>query len=308
MYFAFDNHDSVRFRAQLRDAFNAFNTADKSGAGSYLFALVDTAFDHGQKQLKWTGQSTSVYVENSRLEGLGEVTPKLLALSEPSSDAFVSEVRILSYHCNGRPMLSFLRSKVDAAVLVQQWQKCLMLTTPNDQEPYLVRLADTRITPSLASMPQTTLWKALTAPVDQWLLVGRQGELQTLDPLTMSTFPNDAAAQDDGDIEISDADISHLLACGLPDSVINAINENFTAMLPAQNRSEFYQQVAHACQAAQDFNIEAFPDVMALAMAHHLANGELLKNPALQARLKLHDWADGTLSNLLGDYMPAEVQ
>jgi hypothetical protein len=309
MYFAYDDNDYAQVTADLRAAFNVANLTNlTTSSGSYLFALVDTAFDHGRKKLTWNPQPTVVYAEHGNLSGLSVVSPKLLALSHPDSRAFTSEVFKLCHHCNGRPMLSFLQSKVDAEILISLWQKYLMLTTPDDKEPYLVRLADTRITPSLVTMPQTTLWAALSGSVSQWLTVGRDGTIEKLNPLTAQSNQPEDAENDGKPIEITDADLSHLLACGQPDSVINAMEENFAELLPSQQRSQFYQQVAQVCQTAQLHRIESFPDVLALAMANHLANGELLQNKELQARLKTHDWADGTLSNVLGDYMPAEVQ
>lgn len=306
MYFAIDHHDSAYITAGLREAFNAHRASTPSGP--YLLALMDSAFDHGLKKLKWATQSSVLYGGHSTLTGLGAVSPRLLALSQPNSPAFATEISKLSYHCNGRPMLSFLQSKVDAATLIAQWRKCLMLTTPEDKEPYLVRLADTRITPSLATMPQPTLWAALSGSIEQWLIIGRQGALEKLKLIAAPSNPLDGPENDDIAIEITDADISHLLACGQPDSVINAMEDNFAEVLPSHNRSKFYQQVAQICQTAQHYRIEAFPDVLALAMANHLVGGELIQNKNLLARLKVHDWVDGALSNLLGDYMPESVQ
>lgn len=310
MYFAFDPHDTATLAPSLRQAFNSNIEISAQTSNGYCLALMDCAFDHGRRPLRWAAESVPVYRTTGRLAALSEVSPKLLVLSKPDSPEFEIEIRRLSRHCNARPMLSFLHSQVSAEELSEQWQKCLMLKTQDDSEPYLLRLADTRVLPGLATLPGTALWQALSQAVNQWVIIERTGMIQALNLAKPVPSPSSDDGNRDGDaadMAITDKDLHHLLACCQADSVINAMEEQFPDLLPKSGHAKFYDHVAQACTLAEQHGIDAFPDVMALAMASHLTQGQVLRNLHLLQRLQQHQWQNGQLSEALSKYLSEEV-
>lgn len=310
MYFALDPHDTTAFAPSLRLAFKAGDDSNAQTANSCYLALLDNAFDYGQKPLKWHAESLPVYSPAGRLAALNKVSPTLFLLSAPDSPEFEPEIRWLSRHCSGRPMLSFLHSKVSAKELSAQWQKCLMLKTTDDNEPYLLRLADSRVLPALATMPDTPLWQILTQSLNQWLIVGRTGAIHAL-PLPVRTsatlFGDDKRDGEAADLEITDKDLHHLLIQGQPDNVIHVMAEQFPEVMPEREHAIFYAHIAQACQLTEQVGIDAFPDVLALAMASHLTQGQILKNAQVIKLLQERQWPSGQLSEVLDQYISEDV-
>lgn len=310
MYFAFDPHDTATLAPSLRQAFNSNIEINAQASNGYYLALVDSAFDHGLRPLTWAAESVPLYRVTGRLAALSEVSPKLLVLSKPDSSEFEKEIHRLSRHCNARPMLSFLHSQISAKELSEQWQKCLMLKTQDDSEPYLLRLADTRVLPALATLPGTALWQALTQAVNQWVIIEHTGMIQALNLAKRLPSTSSDEGNRDGDateMAITNKDLHHLLACGQADSVINAMAEQFPDLLPEHEHAHLYNHVTQACKLAEQHGIDAFPDVMALAMASHLTQGQVLSNVHLVQRLQERKWQNGQLSEALSEYLSEEV-
>ena len=310
MYFSLDPHDTAALTSTLRQAFKAGDGSDAQISHFHYLALLDNAFDYENRPLKWHSEAVPVYGAAGHLAALNNVSPTLYSLSSPHSTEFEAEIRRVSRHCNGRPMLSFLRSQVSAEELSEQWQKCLLLTTKDDSEPYLLRFADSRILPALSTMPDTPIWQILTQSVSQWLIVGRTGTIQAL-PLpeqeSAITFRDQQQEVETADVEITDKGLQHLLMQGQPDSVINVMAEQFPEMMPKREHALFYERIAQACKLAEKVGIDAFPEVLALAMATHLSQGQILKNTQVIHLLQERQWPSGQLSEVLNQYIPEEV-
>jgi hypothetical protein len=309
MYFAFDHHDTDTLTTSLRQQLGAPPTKVLATQATHFLALVDGAFDHGRQGLKWPRAINPLYQEAGPLAGLRGASPYLLALSEPSSADFASEIRRLSRHCNGRPMLSFLHCEVGADAVVELWQKYLMLKTANDDAPYLLRLADTRILPALATLPTPALWVALTSTTLQWLYIHRDGTLNALSLSRPERAPVSVAPShaENKKIELRDKDLQHLLHWGQADSVINAIAEHFTDLLPTQHHATFYRHITQACALAEMHHLEAFPDILALSVASHLTQGQLLDDERLLVLLQDRQWVNGQLNEQLTPLLPEET-
>jgi Domain of unknown function (DUF4123) len=306
MYFAFDSCD---IEALARSLHERLRTSQGALARETLhwFALVDGAFDHGQRKPSWQPQTVSIYQADGNLAALKEVSPYLVALPKPDQIDFEKTMRKLLRHCNGRPMLSFLACRTDALALRAQWQNCLMLKMQDDGEPYLLRFADTRVLPALATLPSKAIWQTLTQNLKQWIVINRAGELVAL-PIEPVDISSTTIQTTDQNIELSQKDLQHLLSCGLADSVIDAMAEQLPELLPEQKRAGFYVLVSQACALAEQHHVEAFPDVVALAVASQLTQGEILGDKRVLAVLSDHQWPSGQLSDALIDYLPEEIQ
>jgi Domain of unknown function (DUF4123) len=306
MYFAFDPCDVEALAHSLHERFRVSQGALPS-ENLHWFALVDGAFDYGQRQLLWQLQTVPVYQPDSGLAALKEVSPYLFALPKPDQVDFDKTMRKLLRHCNGRPMLSFLACSMDAPVLRAQWQDCLMLKMQDGGEPYLLRFADTRVLPALVTLPSKAIWQTLTQSLRQWIVINRAGALVALSIEPVDTSRTSVKTTDQS-TELSHEDLQHLLSCGLADSVIDAIAEQLPELPPEQQRAGFYVLVSQACALAEQHRVEAFPDVVALAVASQLTQGEILGDKRVLALLANHEWTSGQLSDALIDYLPEEIQ
>jgi Domain of unknown function (DUF4123) len=308
VYFAFDQADVTSQAYALRQHCLRFEK-DLQDEKIRWFALVDGAFDHGRRPFTAPSTATAMYQAdgNPTIAALVQLSPYFLAWPTPHDATFEKQSRQLLRHCNGRPMLSFIACNTDADSLCKQWQHCLMLSTQGDSNAYILRVADTRVTPALATLPNQILWQTLTAAIDQWLVIDRSGAWFQL-PIARpkSATPTETSPKEA--LELSNEDLAHLLKCGQADSVINAIEDQLPELLPTQRHSQFYAQVAFACSLAERHGVTAFPDVVALAVASHLTQGEILKDVALLALLAEGRWVSGQLSDALIEFLPAETQ
>lgn len=305
MYFAVESFEAETLLRSLTTLIKSTSLAPPK-SGPLWFALVDGAFDHEKRALSWRTEKVQIYDTDTNLAALMEVSPYLVALPAPDQTDFADQLRRLLQHCKGRPMLSFLSIESAAQTLRKQWQSCLMLPTADDDEPYLLRLADTRVLPALASLQDKALWQALTHTIDQWWFIDRTGDLQALQ---VEANEKSISIRSDGalPLELSHKNLRYLLSCGQADSVVDAIAEQLPEMLPERHRAQFHEHVARACALAERQQVEAFPDVMALAVASELTQGEILNDRRVLTRLAERKWADGQLSDALMDYLPEET-
>lgn len=305
MYFAVDSYETGTLLQALTSLIKSTPLAPPESERNW-FALVDGAFDHGLRKLSWRTEKFQIYDNGTNLAALIEVSPYFVALPDPDQTDFADQLRRLLQHCKGRPMLSFLSSESTAKTLRTQWQSCLMPPTAGDDEPYLLRLADTRVLPALASLPDKALWQALTYNIDQWWFIDRTGDLQALQ---VEATEKSISTRRDGTLplELSHKNLLHLLSYGQADSVVDAIAEQLPELLPERHRAQFHEHVARACALAERKQVEAFPDVMALAVASELTQGEILNDQRVLTLLAARKWADGQLSDALMDYLPEDT-
>ncbi len=307
VYFAVDRSDIAALVQALQLRFQQADQLISPDSAAQWFGLVDGAFDHGTRPLTWHLPTTPIYKTDSPNEGLVQVSPYLVVLPAPGEAEFERHMRQLLRHCSGRPMLSFVASNLDAEALCAQWQRCLTLQMPDDNKPYLVRFADTRVAPALASLPGQQLWLAMTQAVSQWLVVDRTAALLHLPINTVEVAAKTAEASD-APIELTHEDLSHLLKCGQADSVINVIEDQLPELLPEQQRSQFHSQVVLSCALAERYAVVSFPDVVALAVAIHLTKGQILNDAALVTLLAEKRWATGQLNDALVEFLPEVIQ
>lgn len=302
-YFSLDPYDTATFVPTLRQIFNRNDDAPTLSRPMHQFALVDSAFDYGKQQIKWKNESISLYSGVEHLSNLSSVSPQILQLSAPNTNEFEREIHRLAHHCDSRPMLSFLQSTVDAEELVNQWGKIFTVMTEDDNSPFLLRLADTRVLPALSTMSTLTLWKNLTQSVQEWLIVDRNGTLTALSCLPSSppNFVNGAKGNEHevDSLVITNQDLTHLLQMAEPDSVINMLAEHFPDLMPTSNHAHFYTQIAQVCALAKQYHIDAFPDVLAIATASVLTQGAICNDSKFIAMLQTHQWPSGQLNTVL---------
>lgn len=302
MYFAVDPFDVNVMLHSLASLFRPIQPAGNHEALRW-FALVDRAFDHGHTGLNWPLQTLVLYEERSDLSALAGVSPSLFALPAPSDVDFDRTLLRLLRHCNGRPMLSFLALEQDAIKLIEQWSPCLKVPLSDQDEPYLLRLADTRVLPALATSPNRALWQRFAHGVRHWWFIDRDGRPQSL-PTDRGGSMN---LKVDSDLTLSLKDLEHLLSRGLPDNVIATIEEQLPDLLPERGRAQFYALVAKACVTAERFGVESFPDVVSLAVASQCSHGSILDKPEVKTLLAEHAWTPGELSSELMHYFPEET-
>ena len=102
---------------------------------------------------------------------------------------------------------------------------------------------------------------------------------------------------------IDDKALAKLLRLGQADVLANALNEHFPDLLPRKDGALVYRWLTEARALADQNGLEAFPDQMALAVAICSTNGELLRNEDFVVWLCQPNWADGTFSDALSDFV-----
>jgi hypothetical protein len=306
VYFACDRYDIGAIAQDVRQRIQARQLTVPTEQ-LHWFALVDCAFDFGQKRFPRPRNTVAVYQADGAMGALARVSPLIVELPNPEDARFNSLIRPLLRHCNGRPMLSFIASRESASEISARWQHCLMLQTDGEGEPYLLRFADTRVQPALATLPNKELWHVLTKAVTQWLAIERTGALRPLPLSSVTESKSELSVGESISTELAPRDLHHLLKCGQADSVIDAIADQLPELLPDKQRAHFYEQVAQVCELAEVHQIEAFLDVVALTVAARVTEGEILKDAKLPALLAGGQWLSGQLSDALIELLPQEA-
>jgi Domain of unknown function (DUF4123) len=305
VYFAVDRADATLLARTLKEQMLTTSPPNLQRTAAHWFALVDGAFDDGRRSLSWHLPVTPIY-NAAPLDKLKALSPYLAALPAPQEADFGKYVGQLVRHCNGRPMLSFIACAVDADELCEQWQRCLTLVPEGGDDPYLLRFADTRVLPALPTLPNQNLWRTLTETVTHWSVVHRTGALLELKIDAQDTQVQTDEAKDEF-LEITDEDLSYLLKSGQADSVINAIEDQLPELLPERQRSQFHKRVEVACELADQHQVDAFPDVVALAVAGQLTDGGIYEDAALLKLLAERRWTSGQLNDALIEFLPEEA-
>lgn len=278
------------------------NHLKRSPDSAHTFALVDFAFDHGSQALVWTAPLVSLYSEGT-LTRLAAVSPSLALLETSDEETLVRQIKQLVRHASGRPMLSFVQTNLSAESLRAHWQAFLNVETEEGQR-YLLRWGDTRVLPALARSLSPDTWASITQPVDAWTFINRQGHLERLPLSHKESQPSHPV----GHIQLSTSALGLLLKEGEPDAVIQALHETLPHLLPQTDRAAFYDRISACCRLATNHSMEAFPDVLALASAECLSNGNMLADPRLKELLATGDWQPGKLADRLMELMPPETE
>lgn len=270
MYFAMDNGDVTYLSQAL------FEQLKASPVQLNWYALLDTGFDHGRRKLRLPGAVWPLYFEQEWGE-LREVSP--LLIERPQEDQ--AALRKLLRHCQGRPMLSFVASRLDAQALRAAWQRCLRLSTA-DGQGYLLRFADTRISANLPRALSLASWQRLCAPLDHWLIVDRTGRLQALTPP-----PRAMVTDEDEDWVLSDRELAALLQAAQADILADRLHDEFAELLP-ESGALLHDWLQRACAVLSEYHIESVPDQLALAVTVCCSQGAGLDDPRLHSVLATH--------------------
>lgn len=293
-YYACTAYDLPTIKAQLLAAI-------QERGGNWL-ALVDTAFDPESKAQSRFPEILPIYHEG-RFAALREASPSLVGLSTANGQALEKECGRLLRHCQGRPMLAFIQSGNSIQSVRQNWQSVLEIET-SDGQPFLLRFADTRVTPMIAGLLQDSAWPRLCDGVEQWLCINREGELQAL-PLAVALSGADAGKQER--VRIDDKTLARILDAGQADALANQLFENFPEILPADQGALVHRRLQASCELAKKNGIDSSADLMALAVSVCITDGALLTNASFGAWLGDRPWASGNFAEALGQWMEANT-
>ena len=132
-----------------------------------LHALIDTAFDEvacdAYLRKRPQGSTVSLYA-GTELEELSSVSPWLVRLNCATPASLTQELQALCALRGNRPMLSFIASALDLASLQQHFIPFLRVILPENEAPYLLRFADTRIVESFWGALTPAQWAAFLPP------------------------------------------------------------------------------------------------------------------------------------------------
>ena len=261
--------------------------------GKYWYALVDTAFDHEGKALRISGNEGLALYQQGQLAALSGVSPVLYALSTGDTDQLQRQLSRFLHHCQGRPMLSFIRSKLRVSDLSKGWQSLLEVET-EDKERYLLRFADTRVLPTLAG--QEKIWKRLAADATAWWTIGRDGQL--LD-LALPALPerNEDLLQIDNDC------LAELLRAGEVDAMADYMAGYFPELLAVRDGYANYEILEQALTLCLEQRVFGTSDQYALGVAALFTDGRLLTEPATSTWLSEHAWNDKGFEDSLAEFM-----
>lgn len=260
-------------------------------------ALVDLAFDEGRQRMPLKTSPTALY-RHGRLAPMQAVSPVLCELPMDRPDELVSIVRTLNRHAAGRPMLSFLASKLPEPQLADAMQPVLEVQT-SDGQPFLLRFADTRVLVTLPASLTTAHWVKVCAPLVGWLAIDRFGELVEL-PMPIPSAP---AMERLARMQVDDAELGALLRAGEADALIAALADGFPDLLPKQARAALYQEVGHVCALARTHGINGSGDQLALALANRMMGGGLWRDAKLDQWLARRAGQPGQFADALEEFV-----
>ena len=286
-YYAVDSYEPKTLRNQLADYLA------RTAREEYWYALVDVAFDYGVKPINWVGATALPVYHKGRLAQLADASPTLFPLTQYEPDRLQGELTRLLHHCRARPMLSFIRSALDLESLRERWQSVLEIQT-DDGQSFVLRFADTRVLPALADVSE--IWKRLAGGVTEWLYIGRDGALSSLE------MPQGLA---DGDamIRISETALSKLLKSGEVDALASMLDEHFSELLPAAQGSRVHDRLVQQAAMAEAFGLAATSERFALAVADFSVECHLLEHPEFSSWLVQRPWQTKPLEDALGDFL-----
>lgn len=293
-FFCVDAYDPVENTPCVLEYFRQLNNSD-------WYALLDLACIHSEPLPYWYRQGFCLY-DNTPWKALAAVSPTLYALSGNTPDELSQLVRRLMSWCNAKPMLSFFATQIQLQELVSCWQSHLSVCT-TDNDHYLLRFADTRVAACLPAVLTSEHWAQLTAPLDAWLILNRAGQIQPL-ALPQSGFVPGTPTET---ITLSPSELEAFVAAAEPDAIIQIIQKDFPELLKGESRVSIYQRVAWICQQAKLHQIEAVPDLVALAVAElsfdHEQTGQWFGQDKVQTLMRQKSWPDGQLSGALAEVL-----
>ena len=290
-YFAWNRH-TISLTGSLAASLSPTSETEQ------WFALVDTAFDAGRKRPFDLPAETLPIYHQGTLERLSGISPLLVPLDRDAVDPVLLTQRLL-HHCDGRPMLSFIRSTATAEDLREAWQNALEVET-SDGQIFVLRFADTRITPVLAESLFASVWGRLCDGIAEWRLVGRDCRLQSL-PLAPPPERRDESAMP----RLDDAMLARLLQAGEADALASQLHGHIAELFHGIPGASVHQTLSAVCTIAELYGMTSRTDLMALA-AVCLHQKEWLARADFLHWLEQRPWTNGDFSAALDRFFRSE--
>ncbi len=261
--------------------------------GHNWFALVDTAFDHEGKVLRVPGCEGLPVYHQGQLAKLSGFSPTLYALSNGDYDQLQREMSRLLHHCQSRPMLSFISSKLSGCELRDNWQTLLEIET-EDKERYLLRFGDTRVLPILAG--REAIWRRLAADATAWWSIGRDGGAQDL---ALPLLPE----HNDDPLEIDNDCLAELLRAGEVDAMADYMGNHFPELLAARDGYANYEILEQTLIFCSEQSVFGTSDQYALGVAALFTDGRLITAPETATWLSERAWDEKGFEDALAEFM-----
>jgi hypothetical protein len=251
------------------------------GKQNNFAALVDTGFDHFKGVPPFAAEKVNCYT-GLTLEKLQVAAPCLIPFSRDNARDILPR---LVEHCAGRPMLSFitLAPTADCEKIANQWEPLHWAHTSDGQQ-FLLRFADTRILPYLASVLTPEQWRTWGQNVLAWHHIDRRGWIRPL-------FLVNTKGQLVKKTELDDAQFARIVELGEADATLDAMGRNAPDIIPEEmTGSQLYQLMEDALQKARAAGIENESDRRTLIALAFVSQGSLLHIPELDAFLEKGQW------------------
>lgn len=302
MYLAVDSSWPIELTSHILE------WAEGAPEDANVIAFVDMAFDHARPQpFKWPHESVSLYAGDE----LRALSPTLLALRSHAArgrhdkEELRRDLVNLLHHCQGRPMLSFVQSRLGPRDLAAAWHPVRWVSTADDQR-FLLRLADTRVLTVLPDCLSALNWARVCQPLHAWQVVDRQGIGRSL-PMPLQDQLTDPAASIGRPFQIDDDELGRLLEAAQPDALIHALSCDVPDVLPSTpDRARVHAWVSAACELARQQDLDGSTDQLLLAAAVCATGGKLLAHPGLPGLLASHRGGQGDLSDALSALLPED--
>jgi hypothetical protein len=270
-------------------------------SGQHWFAVLDLAFDEGQPRTPALGASAALYA-TGKWRALLAASPMFYELPWREADTLSKALAQLGRYVCDRPMLSFMRSPLSLADLVARMREVIEVET-SDGEPFVLRWADTRVSPTLAHALSRDHWARLCQPLTAWHIVDRSGQVRELAMPEEPQLPPSSEVPEAPRMRLNDDELAALLTFGEPDAFISLLVDEFPELLPKENHADLFHEVVHVCELANDCGITSTPDRLALVIANRLAGGQLWCDERLKKWLHQAAWSTGQFNAALGEFV-----
>jgi len=282
-YFA---QDAMNERAVIKQLADYKETLAPESKDLYWAALIDSAFDYPVNDNALYLQNGINCYDFDRYQALKDAAPWLVPIQDDV------QLRRIIKHCSGRPMLSFIASYEPLERLKATWEKVHWVHDA-DKTQMLLRIADTRSLPNIATILTPKQWAILTKLLAHWLYVNREGQLEAL---TLA----DITVEADDDITLSQTQLNAITDSAEPDAVIDFLVDGMSDIIPdTLERSAFYKLIEQSCTLAKQHNVDTFSDQISIAVSACLTKGESNQNPLLGALLAKKTWDSGKLGEMI---------
>lgn len=207
-----------------------------------LYALIDHSFLYpGDIFKRWPATQPPHFNLMQHIPGAADAhSPLLLELPSDTACCEPAVVTLLE-RCNGLSMLAFIGSAATHALLAAHLSAFTEVKLPPDGEPYVWRIADTRITSVLPQLLSTEQKATLLHPVKQWAYLDRASNWSTISngEATPTVLPSQLTARP---LHLTQEQVDAFLRACMPDNLLSQLVQDFP-QLAQQRPSEQYRQV-----------------------------------------------------------------